>query len=178
MPSRLGQVVLRFRVRAPRSSGSVASTALLLALGVGCATTPLDIREMADRRDVAGLIALVSDESSWVREGAIDGLGRAGAKHHAGLVDRKLADRGERPYVRVAAARTLGRFGAGASTLAATVAEAGARPELVITAMYALCQASGSGAEAVRTIQPLVEHSDLLVATHASKIVQDRCGRK
>ncbi len=129
---------------------------------------------MSRRGDTAGLAALVGDDASWVREHAVAGLGRAGAKSQVAIIEQRLVDTGERAHVRAAAARALGALRSSPHALTAVLGEAGAPPALLIEAMYALCRAA-EAKDAVRAAKPLVEHSDLLVATHARKVTQQRC---
>jgi HEAT repeat protein len=147
-------------------------------LVTGCAASLEEIRALPAEGRSDELRPLLNHEHGWVREEAARLLGSSGTQAAASDLESLVADRGERPLVRAAAARALGLLRAPTSlpVLVGVASVPGTPPEVKLALIDALC-AFAPKPEALQAIAPLERDEDLLVSVAAAERVQWQCAR-
>ncbi len=127
----------------------------------------------------AELLARIKDDRSWVREAAVQVVGRHKIGAGAQAVVERLSDPDEKRYVRAAAATALADLGnTGAlRELSRAVSAPNAAPELEIAGLSALCRLAPNAPETISAMQALLDDEDLLVASAARHRRATGCGQ-
>jgi HEAT repeat protein len=125
------------------------------------------------------LISHVKDERSWVREAAVQAVGRHKVKAGAQAVAERLTDPTEKRYVRAAAASALADLGNTnvLGDLARVVSAPNSAPELEIAGLSALCRLAPKSPETISAIHSLLDDEDLLVVSAARHRRATGCGQ-
>jgi len=125
------------------------------------------------------LLGYVQDERSWVREAAIEVVGRRQLRAGTPQLIDKLLDPREKRYVRAAAATALANLGHQASLpdIARAAALPDAPPEFELAAIAALCRLGPQDPKTQSTLTLLANDEDMLVAASAQRRMATGCAR-
>lgn len=139
----------------------------------------LETLDQLGQTEPGALLGYVQDERSWVREAAIQVVGRR--QLHAGTPQliEALLDPREKRYVRAAAATALANLEHRASLpdIARAAALPDAPPEFELAAIGALCRLGPQDAKTLGTLTLLANDEDLLVAASAQRHLATGCAQ-
>lgn len=138
-----------------------------------------DLDRLAQQGDHAALVAYLGDERSWVREEAARAIGEHRVVIGGDPLVARLADTGEKRYVRAAAARALADLGRTdvVPALEAIAERPEEDPELDLAVLDAMCRLAPHDSRTQSTLQRLTEDEDLLVASAARHRQRAGCGQ-
>jgi HEAT repeat protein len=123
------------------------------------------------------LLECLDAEESWVREETARALGPVRSEDVVSRLQAILLDAGERPWVRAAAAESLGKLSRPESfeVMTGVLASPGLDSEAKLALIEGLCAFADRRADAVQAIAPLAADEDLMVAALAEKMVRAQC---